>query len=284
MKTAVVVPTYNRPESLKLCLISLMHLDPAPDAIIVVDDGSKWPAAPICAEFGDRVTCIRQTNAGPAAARNAGVRRTQADVVALTDDDCTPRTDWFGILLQAQDGVVGRMVGGRVENALTNNVYAAASQSLCDYLYAAGGSAGENAGFFTTNNLAFDRAFFDKIGGFDEGFPRAAAEDRDLGLRWRAAGGELLYAPQAVIDHAHHMDFRGFWRQQSNYGRGVRQLETRMAARQPSDKPFSQPNFYTRLVTHPLRDGGASPLTRSALLALAQLATAWGYARERIGK
>lgn len=284
MKSAVVVPTYDRPDALKACLTALMRLDPAPDSIVVVDDGGKWFAASVCADFGDRVTCIRQANVGPAAARNAGVRQVQAEVVALTDDDCLPRSDWLGRLLAAHAGVAGRMVGGRVENALADNIYSAASQSLCDYLYAASVGEGREAGFFTTNNLAFDRAFFERIGGFDESFPRAAAEDRDLGLRWRAAGGQLLYTPEAVIDHAHHMDFRGFWRQQSNYGRGVRQLETRMAARKATDKPFSKPNFYARLVTHPLRDGGASPLTRSALLALAQLATVWGYARERIGK
>lgn len=281
MKTAVVVPTHDRPERLWHCLTALVRLDPAPDGIVVVDDGGRRPAAPICTAFGSRVRCIRQENAGPAAARNLGIRATDAQIVALTDDDCAPRPDWLGALLAVQGGVAGRMVGGRVENALPENVYASASQALCDYLYIASGAAAGGASFFTTNNLAFDRSFFEQIGGFDESFPRAAGEDRDLGQRWRAAGGSLTYVPEAVVDHAHHMDFRGFWRQQSNYGRGARQLQSRMALRQGSGGSFSSPAFYARLVTHPLRDGGTKPLSRSALLALAQLATAWGYAQER---
>ena len=281
MRTAVVVPTYNRPEALAACLEALVRLDPAPDDIVVVDDGGARPAAEVCARFGGRVRCLRQANAGPAAARNAGVRATAADLVALTDDDCAPRADWLGALVRAQGGVAGRMVGGRVENALSSNVYAAASQSLCDYLYVAGGAGDGGAEFFTTNNVAFDRATFEAIGGFDESFPRAAGEDRDLGRRWRAAGGTLVYAADAVVDHAHGMDLRGFWRQQANYGRGARQLHARMAARADAGTRFSRAGFYAGLVAHPLRDGRPRPLARSALLALAQVATAWGYAREQ---
>ena len=281
MQTAIVVPTYDRPEALTACLEALGRLEPAPDEIVIVDDGGARPAAEVCARFAGRVRCIRQANAGPAAARNAGVRATGADLVALTDDDCTPRPGWLGALVRAQDGVRGRMVGGRVENALSSNVYAAASQALCDYLYAAGDAEAGGAEFFTTNNVAFDRATFEAIGGFDESFPRAAGEDRDLGRRWRAAEGILVYAPEAVVDHAHGMDLRGFWRQQANYGRGARQLHARMAARIEGGRRFSRAGFYAGLVAHPLRDGHPRPLARSALLALAQAATAWGYARER---
>jgi GT2 family glycosyltransferase len=160
-------------------------------------------------------------------------------------------------------------------------VYAAASQSLCDYLYAVGGAGAGEAAFFTTNNVAFDRATFESIGGFDESFPRAAGEDRDLGRRWRAAGGSLVYAADAIVDHAHGMGLPGFWRQQAAYGRGARQLHARMAAETDRGPRFSSAGFYTGLVVHPLRDGRPRPLARSALLALAQVATAWGYARER---
>ena len=282
MRTAIVVPTYNRPEALAACLAALDRLDPAPDEIVVVDDGGVRPAAAVCTRFNGRVRCIRQASAGPAAARNAGVRASTADLVALTDDDCAPRPDWLGALVRAQGGVRGRMAGGRVENALTTNVYAAASQALCDYLYMAGGAVAGGAEFFTTNNVAFDRATFEAIGGFDESFLRAAGEDRDLGRRWRAAGGTLVYEVDAVVDHAHGMDLRGFWRQQANYGRGARQLHARTRARADGDGPrLSRAGFYAGIVSHPLRDGRPRPLARSALLALAQVATAWGYARER---
>lgn len=162
---AVIVPSFNRPERLRGCLGALMALQgPAPE-IVVVDDGSTQPLAPVCAEFGTRVRCLRQRNRGPAAARNAGVRATGAGFVAFTDDDCRPRPDWLARLTAAHRGDAARLVGGRVENALDDNPYAAASQSLCDYLYEYFGAAAGEAPFFTSNNMGCDRATFERLGG-----------------------------------------------------------------------------------------------------------------------
>ena len=280
MKTAVAVPSYDRPDKLRACLEALLALDPAPDEIVVVDDGSPTPLAPVCAAFGDRVRCIRQDNAGPAAARNRAVRASTAEFVALTDDDCRPAPDWLGRLIAAHGRAPGALLGGHVVNRLEDNVFAAASQSLADYLYAAGGAAAGAAEFFTTNNAAFARGAFLEMGGFDESFPMAAGEDRDFGRRWRAAGGALAYVPEAVVAHYHDMDWRGFWRQHANYGRGARILHRRVAARPGQGGRFQNLGFYGRLVLHPLRDRAPRPLARAALLGLSQLATTAGYLDE----
>lgn len=284
MRTAVIIPSYNRPDRLRSCLQSLIAMDPSPDEIVVVDDGSDAPLAPVCAAIDPGILCVRQTNAGPAAARNAGVRATTAPFIALTDDDCRPRRDWLGALLAAWDGDATHLVGGHVENALTDNVYAAAGQALCDYLYAAGDAAGGGAEFFTSNNIGCARAQYLDLGGFDESFPLAAGEDRDFGRRWRDAGGDLRFAPTAVVDHAHPMALRGFWRQQSNYGRGARHLHAVEAQRKSGGKRFSAAGFYLGLIAQPLRDGRPRGVQRAALLALAQLATAWGYAHEGMSR
>ena len=276
MKTAVIVPSYNRPDRLRRCLDALARLDPAPDEIVVVDDGSAEPLAPVCADVA-RVRCLRQPNRGPAAARNAGARETDAGFLAFTDDDCRPRPDWLGALLAAHGGERGRLVGGPIRDS-ARGVFAAASQTLSEYLYSAGDAAGGNAEFFTSNNLGCARAFFERLDGFSEAFPLAAGEDRDFGRRWRAAGGSLVLAPEAVVDHAHEMGLRQFWRQHSNYGRGARILHERSAeAPGPGGRRFQGARFYGGLVAHPLRDHRPRPLMRAALLALSQLATAQGY-------
>ncbi len=280
MSIAVVVPSYDRPDKLRGCLSALAALDPAPDEIVVVDDGSPRPLAPVCAEFGPQVRCIRQENAGPAAARNRGVRASRARFIALTDDDCRPAPDWLGALVAAHRRDPDALLGGRVVNRLTEDVFAAASQSLHDYLYAAGGAEEGRAEFFTTNNAAFARDTFLALGGFDQSFPRAAGEDRDLGQRWRAAGKTLTYVPDAVIAHHHDMTFGAFWRQHAEYGRGARILHQRMSARPGGDRRFQRLGFYGRLLSHPLRDGAARPWTRAALLGISQLATTAGYLDE----
>ena len=279
-KTAVIVPAFERPDALRACAGALARLDPAPDEIVVVDDGSREPLAPAC-EGVPRLRVLRVANGGPAAARNAGVRATEAEFLAFTDDDCLPEPGWLGALVAAQRGEGARLLGGAVRNAAPG-VFAAASQTMGDYLNAASYAAEGAAEFFTSNNLACGRAMFEAIGGFDETFPLAAGEDRDFGRRWRAAGGTLALAPEAVVAHVHPMGLRGFWRQHSNYGRGARLLHERASASQGAR--FGRAGFYGALVTHPFRDRGPRPLARAALLALSQAATAHGYARQALSR
>jgi GT2 family glycosyltransferase len=226
------------------------------------------------------VRCLRQANAGPAAARNAGAAAARAGFLAFTDDDCQPEPGWVAALRAAQAGDAARLVGGRVTNLLPDNPYSAASQALCDYLYDYFGAAAGAAPFFTSNNIGCDRARFLAIGGFDASFPLAAAEDRDFGLRWRAAGGALAYAPAAVVGHAHRLTLRGFFRQHANYGRGARHLHKVMDGRGDRRPKLEAARFYLGLVSYPLRRPGRARLTQAALLGLSQVAMVAGYLRE----
>src|SRR5574341_76745 len=112
-------------------------------------------------------------------------------------------------------------VGGRTSNALPDNPYSAASQSLITYLYTRWNpSAGPT--FFASNNVAVPAASFKEIGGFDARFPYAAGEDRDFCDRWLRYGFPMAYAPEAIVYHSHALTLRSFWWQHYNYGRGAR--------------------------------------------------------------
>lgn len=284
----IVVPTYNRPRELEQCLANLAALDDGPWPIVVVDDGSAEPLEHICAPH-DNVTLVRQENAGPAAARNRGAAEAEGhDLLLFIDDDCQPHSDWARELVAAQGGVERRLVGGRVINALPANPYSAASQALCSFLYDFYQSTGSDMAFFTTNNIACRREDFLELGGFDTGFSRAAAEDRDFGIRWRDAGGDLLYAPRAVIAHAHDLALRSFWRQHSNYGRGARRLHLAMDERADERPKIEGARFYLGMLTSPFRHGGRRPVVESLLVGLSQVAMVAGYAasvrEERAGR
>ena len=278
--STIIVPSHGRPDALGACLAALAAQDDPDREVVVVDDGSPEPLAPLCAEF-EGVRCVRQQNAGPAAARNRGALEARGAFLAFTDDDCRPRPDWLSRLRRAWDGEDGRMVGGRVVNGLPHNPYASASQALCDYLYDYYGAEGGEAPFFTTNNCGVSREGFHRLGGFDESFPLAAAEDRDLGLRWRERGGTLLYASDAVVDHHHALTLRRFFRQHANYGRGAWHLHRRLDARGGLRSGMEPPWFYTGLVLWPLRRRGIAGLGGTMLMGLSQVAMARGYAAAR---
>lgn len=274
----IVVPSYNRPDKLAACLEALDRQDYPDVEVIVVDDGSTTPLEPTCTPY-PQVRCLRQDNQGPAAARNAGVAAAREGFVAFTDDDCRPRPDWVSRLVAAHGGDPAGLVGGRVENALIENVFSSASQTLCDYLYDYFGAAEGDAPFFTSNNMGCLKSQFLELGGFDRSFPLAAAEDRDFGLRWRATFGRLVYAPEAIVDHLHDLSLQKFWRQHSNYGRGARHLHQVMDARAEQTPKLERLAFYLRLLSYPIAQRERKPLRQSALMLLSQIAMVYGYAR-----
>ena len=277
-QSAVIIPSYNRPDQLERCLNAVVAQDIEDFEIVVVDDGSPTPLETVCKRFGGKVRCLRQDNAGPATARNVGARSTSASFIAFTDDDCQPRPDWLSKLKSAHASQPDRLVGGAVFNALPEDPFASASQALCDYLYDYFDAAHGRMPFFTSNNIAMSRDRFEMIGGFDQTFERAAAEDRDFGLRWRETGGSLVYVENAVVDHFHAMSMRKFWRQHSNYGWGAFRLHQLLDARnaeQPKREPLA---FYTGLLAWPVKTRGLAHLHLSVLLAISQVAMIAGYA------
>ena len=117
------------------------------------------------------------------------------------------------------------LVGGQTLNALASNFYAQASQDLVDFLYDYFPRAvSPLRPFLTSNNIAVERKRFLELGGFDASFPFAAAEDRDYSERWTAAGGSLVYEPEAKIEHFQDLTLKQFCTQHHTYGRGAARL------------------------------------------------------------
>ena len=277
---SIVIPTYRRPERLAACLQSLAALDYPRDRfeVIVVDDGSGAPVAARSAPL--ELTVMTQPHAGPATARNRGAARARGDYLAFTDDDCMAEAGWLRGLAVRFGEAPDHAIGGRTLNALPENPYSSATQLLLDFLYEWSIKSGRGT-FFASNNLAVPTGLFRARGGFDTGFPLAAGEDREFCDRWARLGGRLTYAPDAVVRHGHHLTLRGYWRQHVNYGRGALRFH-RLRAKAAGDRRTVTPlSFYVSLVTYPLTStAGTRRLSLTALLALAQIATATGYWRE----
>src|SRR5690349_6129316 len=109
---SIVIPSRNRPQAVRDCVTACLQLDYPADRfeVIVVDDGSE---PPVCTWSGDaRVRVIRQTAAGPAAARNCGMASARGELMAFTDDDCRPRPDWLSKLADAWTASPTTLSGG----------------------------------------------------------------------------------------------------------------------------------------------------------------------------
>jgi GT2 family glycosyltransferase len=284
---SLIIPSYNRPRQLANCLQSITRLQYPREQfeVIVVDDGSAVPLDAVVSSARGwlDIILIRQGQAGAAAARNTGAARARGQLLAFLDDDCAPATDWLQTLATRFAATPTHGIGGRTLNALPDNSYSSASQMLVDYLYQYYNVDQHQATFFASNNLALPRAGFHAIGGFNTNFPHVGGEDRELCERWWRHGYRMIYAPEALVYHAHALTLRTFWTQQFHYGRGA--FRYRLVCSQVNnDRIALEPlRFYLNLLGFPAsQTRGWQALLLSALLLTSQLANGAGFYWERL--
>jgi GT2 family glycosyltransferase len=282
---SVIVPTRNRPIRLAECLRALASLDYPAERLetIVVDDGSSTARDVVDRAELQRVIVVEQTASGPAAARNRGADEARGTFVAFLDDDCSPVRTWLADLQYALDDDPTSLVGGPTVNALTTNAFAAASETVVDYLVVSGRMSGDDVSFLPSSNLALSREVFLALEGFDTHFTMAGGEDREFCERARASGHRLRFVESAVVAHRHDLGPATFWRQHYRYGRGAYRLRRAQRNRVRKLVP-ERLSFYAGLVRSPQR-GAVTRRRRAlvaALLAVSQVATACGVIREGI--
>lgn len=94
-RVSVIVPVYNAEQYLEKCVSSIVEQTHRNLEIILIDDGSVDRSAELCgawAERDARIQVIHQKNAGPAAARNAGLDRVTGEFISFIDSD-----DWIDV-------------------------------------------------------------------------------------------------------------------------------------------------------------------------------------------
>jgi glycosyltransferase involved in cell wall biosynthesis len=85
---SVVIPAYNCARTITQTIESALNQEDADLEVIVVDDGSSDATTEIVEAIPDaRVRLVRQSNAGPAAARNTGTLNARGTWVAYLDAD-----------------------------------------------------------------------------------------------------------------------------------------------------------------------------------------------------
>jgi len=203
---AVVIPTRDRWKILRWTLDALAAQTVSGFAVVVVVDGTDQ--TPIEAR---QARLIVKEHAGPAAARNAGVRESDGSLVLFLGDDTIPQKDFVERHLERHNAAPDQNVAilGRIawhpevsrDRVLS---WLEWSGTQFDYDRIDGGEAGW--GRFYSSNVSVKRDFFLDAGAFDEDFPNAAYEDLDCGWRLNDRGMQLLYEPRALALHHHLYD------------------------------------------------------------------------------
>lgn len=199
-EVSVIVPTYNRCDSLRRLLESLRRqtLSPARFQVIVVSDGSTDDTVKMVREMKasfPNLDVLDLANRGPAAARNSGANAACGRCLAFTDDDCVASQGWLEQLLLTFQRTGAVAVQGKTTT----------DRSACTPLTHQMEVARPWLSAIPTCNAAYLKSIYDKVGGFDESFKHAHNEDADLA--WRVEEyGRVVYSPDVHIIHPPRSD------------------------------------------------------------------------------
>lgn len=117
---SVIIPTYNYGAVVGRALDSVLAQWEDDIELLVVNDGSRDNTVEVLDDYASRypglVQVIHQDNAGPAAARNRGIRLAQGQYVLLLDADDELLPDTLNRLRQAlrESPEAGMVLGGQV--------------------------------------------------------------------------------------------------------------------------------------------------------------------------
>lgn len=224
-RLSVVVPTYNRRDGIVRLLRALAEQTVPPDQfeVVVANDGSSDGTAEALAAFEApyRLVVLTQANAGPAAARNAAVRRASGRLVVFLDDDVVPADDLLAAHLAAQGDADDVIVVGPMypptDWPRSTWVRWEERQLLKQYDAMQRGVYSCTPRQFYTGNASAPRALLLRSGGFDDRFKRA--EDVELAFRLWAMGARFHFEPGAEVLHYAARSFASWMRTPYQYGR-----------------------------------------------------------------
>lgn len=255
ISVSIVIGTYDRPDTLKNCLIDLLaQVTPRSIEIIVVDNHPQSGLTPpVIAEVRSKMPTGRsnqgrrslqllcESRQGVAYARNTGIAASRGEIIVTVDDDVSIPPDWLEKLLTplARSEVM----------AVTGNVLPLELETKAQQLFESYGNGGLGRGFtaFEANRAWFERSWLfavptwklggtansayravlfsdPEIGRMNEalgpGMPSGVGEDIYLFYKILKAGGTIVYQPTAWVWHKHRRELSALKHQLYNYSKG----------------------------------------------------------------
>jgi len=266
MKITAIVPTYNRPQALKLCLLSLAKQSVLPHEVLIADDGSASETGDMVLEMQEqlkRIFPIRHVWHEDKGFRkpkilNETVRQSTGDYLVFIDGDCMAHRHF--VRSHAEQGSPDAILSGkRVEigRALTERLLkegrvlnSLAPRLIWDSLR--GGSRKVEEALMIRSpflrriahrdritddgvwgcNFSLSKDLFVAINGCDEDFQDGSIEDNDLGIRVLNQGKRVQSVRGlAIIFHLWHQSSWSF--ENEKYQHNLAILKRRIANREP---------------------------------------------------
>ena len=186
MTVSVVIPAYNGALTLPRTIESALAQTAPPLEILVVDDGSADDTAAVAERFGAPVRVLRQANAGPAAARNHGVREARGQWIALLDAD----DQWAPQKLERQLQFAQQPGVGLVHTLVMDQQLAV--PPVLDFALM------WERNWIVNSTVLVRREAFLALGGFDETRELISVEDYNFWVRLAASQWQMVLCPEPL--------------------------------------------------------------------------------------
>ena len=195
---SVVMPVHNGQQFIRQSIQSALDQVGCEVELIVVDDGSTDNTAQIVRSFGARVRYVFQANAGPAAARNAGIEFAQHEWIAFLDADDLWTSDKLSRQLKLAQDIDAQLVYSNTKNFGSDDVDEL--RSVPDEMPA--GDVYHHLlldNFVTLSSVLIRRETLISVDGFRTSY--RGTEDWDLWLRLSSAGVEFHPIREPLVQY-----------------------------------------------------------------------------------
>ena len=225
MDISIIIPTYNS-ETLSSCLRTLKRqkID-VPFEIIVIDDGSSNAIRNrhrrLVKEIELPIEYVENKHAGPAAARNIGIKRAQGAFLIMLGDDIIVSDNFIcehmdahkdchniaclGLTLWDEEIQITDFMKFLAPYGIHFSYHNIKDKTNCGY------------GFFYTSNLSIGRDWFGE-NLFDEDFRFPSYEDIELGYRLEQRGLKIIFNEKALAYHRHLFKEKEYFRRRKTVG------------------------------------------------------------------
>jgi glycosyltransferase involved in cell wall biosynthesis len=221
---SVIVPFHNTEQYLARCVESLLSqsVPRSEYEVFLVDNNSTDGSAELVRRYPS-VRLLTETKPGSYAARNRAIGEAKGEILAFTDSDCEPASDWLARILEAMElSPVGILLGrrGYARDTGTLSLVAAYEAEKAIFVSSRSGTDGQ---YGYTNNMAVRRTVFDRIGLFPE---RMRGGDTIFVRRAVGACGSdvIQYCSGMTVRHLEITRVTDYYRKQAIYGRSNEEL------------------------------------------------------------
>jgi hypothetical protein len=213
VKVTLISTVKDCEASAEAFLASLATQTRAPDEVVIVDGGSSDGTAEAYGR-GEGVSVLVEPGANISRGRNVALAAATHDVIAATDADCVLDPGWLEAIVAPIEA------GADVSMGWYEPVLETAFERWMAAVNLPLDPAEVDPARFdpSARSVAFRRDAIEAVGGYPEWL--AIGEDMWVDQRWREAGLDMRFAPEAVVRWRLRSGLAETWSQYFRYARG----------------------------------------------------------------